>query len=130
MHHPELTTSRRGRPSPATKAPPTLELKRLPAFVSPTNDAVTYGVIVRNTGAEGIPVLVRLQHQLPANTRYVAAEPPALVEEGKLSWDLGWVAPGAECPVSIVLHRTDGRKRFDASQASYRATMIRSGVYC
>ena len=125
MHHSERTTTKRGRPATADRAQPTLELKRLPAFDSPTNDAVTYGVIVRNTGAEGIPVLVRLQHDLPAGTRFIAAEPPAQAEGGKLSWDLGWIAPGGECPVSIVLHRTDGRKRFDAGQASYRATFKR-----
>lgn len=95
-------------------------LRRLPASTSAAGDAITYGVAVHNVGPD-LPLWVRLEHELPLGTEYLASEPPAEVEGRRVIWDLGRIDPNQESLVMLVLQTGTAGAAFDTTATRFRA---------
>jgi uncharacterized repeat protein (TIGR01451 family) len=71
-----------------------------PARPARPDKTVVYGFTARNSRSKAVHQ-VRVEHELPAGVRFLAAEPPGRVEGRTVIWDLGTWGAGAEQPFQI-----------------------------
>jgi len=86
--------------------PPVVAVKvRVPAH-SPPGKEIVYKICVENcSAAEAHHVIVR--NPLPANAKFVKADPPPIQQDGELFWKFGTIGGGACREIELVLLPTN-----------------------
>jgi uncharacterized repeat protein (TIGR01451 family) len=104
---PQLGSPQFGPQAQQPVDPPTPQVSikvRVPASALPGKD-LEYRITVENTSeANANHVIVR--DPLPANVKFVRADPPPTAREPELRWDLGTLAPGARKEILLVVTPT------------------------
>jgi uncharacterized repeat protein (TIGR01451 family) len=116
-------------PQAGAVVPATLAPGVLPARATPTvtieaicpetvvyGQEFTYKLVVRNTGATAVSG-VRIDDELPANSRYVSSDPMAEANGDHLTWMLGTMEAGSEKQITVRV------KPSDEGEARSRATV-------
>ena len=75
--------------------------KRGPAMLR-QGELLHYQIVVRNVGATPANQ-VRVEDEIPGDTRIVASDPQPVVQGGRATWTIAAIPPGTERSVSITL---------------------------
>src|SRR5262249_32935182 len=89
--------------------PPTPQVSikvRVPATATPGKD-LEYRILVENVSAASAHH-VNVRNPLPANVKFVRADPPPTAREPELRWELGTLPAGARKEVLLVVNPTGG----------------------
>jgi uncharacterized repeat protein (TIGR01451 family) len=107
---PQLGTPQFGPQQIVDPPTPQVSLKVRVAATSQAGKELEYRLTVENTSdAAAHHVIVR--NPLPANVKFVRAEPPPTAQEPELRWDLGTLAPRARKEVRLIVLPTGGDVR-------------------
>ncbi len=106
------------RPIGLPNGVPTLRVERRPA--APTGDHV-YKFTVSNDLA--VPMRdVRVEHEVPTNTKCVGVKPAARLNGNKLTWDLDEIAPGWHVTLRVRVVPIDPGEPFSTDSANFRVS--------
>jgi len=88
-------------------------------------EVVTYTILASNRGSADASG-VEITDVLPGELELVGTRPPAVVDEQRLSWDLGDLPAGRRVPLTVVARIREGVP--DATVVSNVATAMRDGL--
>jgi uncharacterized repeat protein (TIGR01451 family) len=114
--------------SPTTPASPAVIVeKRCPESIN-AGQPLIYEIVVRNVGS--VPVChVRVEDELPADTRFIASEPAAEVNSERMGWGLGQLDVNVERKIRVeVQPSNDGEFRATATVTFSVAAVMRTQV--
>jgi uncharacterized repeat protein (TIGR01451 family) len=85
------------------------------------NQPLAYEIVVRNAGSTAVEQ-VRVEDEIPANCKYLSAEPAAEATAERLSWMLNTLEPGAERRIHVKLQPSGDGEISSTATVHYAAT--------
>lgn len=85
---------------PAGRQSPELQIEKIAPPEAVVGESLVYAIIIRNVGGSAARDVV-VEDRIPRGAQLEGTIPQAFLHEGKLSWNLGTIAPGEERKVQL-----------------------------